>query len=106
MSSQPIVCGVNCACAAPSSTSGLISNPTDPTAAVPLPKRAVTGQCTARESCKYAQEGGCACGGGDCDCAAGTCQAAESARAKCSVKQQEGGCSCAPGQCEAAGFSA
>ncbi|GAA5917554.1 hypothetical protein JCM6882_001731, partial [Rhodosporidiobolus microsporus] len=114
-----IVCGVNCACA---TAGGDLLQTAASAPAVPLsqsPNKKAGGECSARESCKYAKDGGCACGGvcmasqakkgcerglkGECACAAGTCQAAESARASCAKK---GECSCAPGQCVAAGFSA
>ncbi|BGP17896.1 hypothetical protein JCM10213v2_005938 [Rhodosporidiobolus nylandii] len=123
-----VICGVTCACA---SKDPILSAPT--AAAVPLSKspNKAAGGCDARDSCAYAKDGKCACGGvcmanqakqgcargmkarfpdlflakADCDCAAGTCKAAESARASCE-KNKEGACSCAPGQCAAAGFTA
>ncbi|GAA5951718.1 hypothetical protein JCM10213_000973 [Rhodosporidiobolus nylandii] len=108
-----VICGVTCACA---SKDPILSAPT--AAAVPLSKspNKAAGGCDARDSCAYAKDGKCACGGvcmanqakqgcargmkADCDCAAGTCKAAESARASCE-KNKEGACSCAP-----AGFTA
>ncbi|GAA5833115.1 hypothetical protein JCM11251_006520 [Rhodosporidiobolus azoricus] len=112
--STTIVCGVNCACA---SSDPLQTAATAP--AVPLSQSPNKKSCSARDSCQYAADGKCACGGvcmasqakkgcekglkGNCDCAAGTCQAAESARASCAKK---GECGCAPGQGKNTGFSA
>ncbi|GAA5878051.1 hypothetical protein JCM8547_005606 [Rhodosporidiobolus lusitaniae] len=121
--SEQIVCGVNCACASVQQEQQDPASSTYSAPAVPLNLSAKkAGACTARDSCKYNKEGGCACGAsggmcsaaqakkgcerglkGECSCTAGTCAAAESARASCSKK---GDCGCAPGQCVAAGFTA
>ncbi|GAA6044322.1 hypothetical protein JCM8097_004475 [Rhodosporidiobolus ruineniae] len=120
----PIICGVTCACASkPDPATSSYSAPAVPLSLSPNKNTAASG-CSARESCKYSQEGLCACGKegggckasqakrgceravkGECSCAAGTCQAAESARAACD-KKGRGECGCAPGQCAQAGYTA